>query len=335
MNIKSKKILIAAVILSGLLIVVAIYNVFFGLKTGKITTPRRPEISVSSPPRSIDFPKIPIGASFTYEGPKKTLPGELLTYTYREDLSPMALNRIADSVTSGFHLESTASATIDGSSFIYTRNDAYKSASLSKTKDIISISYQRILVEDDTMLLPEGGVAAFFTSLLAPSREMSLSSLPSENSSIEGVVILERPFPNLKSYATGMSVGGVTLLTKEYTQRWASVIVDDKNAIRILNYIAPPKLAPGAPIQVISLDQAIANLNNKRGEILWITQSQGDPYGVVPSFNKGTLTDFILVYVFKEGRLVPAYLFDGKGVSSDGSTQVYGALVLASPETSR
>jgi hypothetical protein len=255
-------------------------------------------------------------------------------YTFTETLTTSALNAIANSVSTQFGVLATPSATIDGQSFIYTKNEENRSFSLSKTKDIVSVSYQRIFVDDETMILKENTQSAallFFSPLFSLPAGMSLYSIPSGNIPLEGVVIVERPLPTLTSHVFGIVVNNIPLLTKEYTSRWASAILDDKGAVRILNYILAPNITAAGELSIVSIDEAVANLNAGRGAILWVTQATGSQYGATPSFKEAALTDVALVYVYQNNALVPAYQFEGNATTLSGVLQTFSALVLAAP----
>lgn len=332
MPLKHKLILFVlfGVIAAGIAFAVTRQNKRVGPRQTIAPTPSA--ITVEPPPRTINFPPMPTGASFVYSGPTKQIPSAVSTYRYTEALSPPVLNGLADSLSTQFNIQSTPSAIIEGQSFMYTRNDKYRSFALVKTKDIVSVTYQRILVEDSTMVLKgdsSSAAVSFFSPLASLSGGASFYALLADAGSFEGVVILERPIPPLKNYLFGISIQNVPILTKEYTRRWASLTIDNNGAVRILNYIAAPTIIPLAQTPVIQPAQAVQNLNAGRGAILWITQTTGDPYGVTPSFVRGVLTDFSLVYIHKNGTLVPAYLFNGEGVSPTGAKQAFEALVLA------
>jgi hypothetical protein len=291
-------------------------------------------IPVETAPRTINFPPIPQDASFTYSGSPKAIPEALTVYQYSYTTAPQALTTFATKISSELGLQSTPSAIIDGQSFAFTRTDKNKSFVLAETNDLVSITYQRNLVEDSSLFFQEdtASAAASFFSSFFPLPTNALFTFLSSNSGdgmYEGIVILERPIPDLKDYVFGLSIQSVPLLTTEYTNRWASTIIDNRGAVRVANFILPPVVTPAGQTRLISIEQAMKNINEGRGSLVWITQTTGDQYGVVPSFKKGTLTDVSLVYIHRQGKLIPAYLFDGSGPSENGTLQVFSLLVLA------
>jgi len=332
-----RKLLIIALVLVGVAAFIA--AIFAAGKSNApgpagLRSPTPSLVAVGSPPKTIEFPPIPAGAKFVYSGKRKDVPSSMPLYRYTETPSPTSLNKLADSLSGQFGLQSTPSATIEGQSFMYTRNDQYRSFALSKTKDIVSVTYQRILVKDGTMVLQEdsqNGAASFFAPLLSLSPGVLFYALPGGMRSFEGVVILERPIPPLKNYLFGISIQNIPILTKEYTRRWASLTVDNMGAVRILNFVASPAVSPFSNTSIIPLELAVQNLNEGNGVILWITQESGEQYGVAPSFTRGALTDFSLVYIHRGGILLPAFLFTGEGVSPSGVKQIFETLVLAVP----
>lgn len=332
-----QKVVVAGFALLGVIIIVAALFVPSRAKQAgvpKTATPTPMPVRVEPPPRTIEFPQIPTGASFVYSGKPKAVPTSMPVYRYSETQSPSALNKLADTQSSNFGIHGTPSATVEGQSFMYTRNDEYRSFSLSKTKNVVSVTYQRALVEDATMFLKESSqnaAVSFFTSLLSLPGVASYYSLPGGDRYFEGVVVLERPVPELTDYPFGISIQNVPALTREYTKRWASIIVDDKKAVRVLNYIPFPSVTFLTQTTIIRPEGAIQNINDGRGNLLWITQTTGEQYGVTPSFQKGVLTDFSLVYVYQENSLIPAYLFTGSGLTPAGTQQVFEVLVLAVP----
>jgi hypothetical protein len=328
------------IILVGLMLV-AVVGIFFGIflqnQQEKQTAqgPVVPSIIVDPPPRIITVPKIPKEASFIYTGPIKTVPLTVSTYQFVESTSTNALYSLANDASTRFSVTAKPSAIVDGDYFAYTKSETNRSFSLSKTKNVVSITYQRLLIEDPSLVITNNAQSAslFFSSLLSLPQGETLVPMISNETVFDGVLVLERPTPKLFNYVFGITIEGIHLLTRENTKRWASLIVDERGAIRVLNYIAPPVVSRGPDTQIIPFDQAIANINYGRGDLLWITQASGDEYGVIPSFISGNLTDFSLVYVFQGASLVPAYLFEGNGTAKTGEQQVFEVLVLAYPST--
>lgn len=336
MPLKQKVVVFGFALLGVIIIITALFVPSRAKQAGapKTVTPAPTSVRVEPPPRTIEFPQIPTGASFVYSGKPKAVPASVPIYRYSETQSPSVLNNLADTQSSNFGIQGTPSAIIEGQSFMYTRGDKHRSFSLSKTKGVVNISYQRILVEDATMLLKESSQNAalsFFGSFLSLSEGASYYGLPGGDGYFEGVVVLERPVPKLTAYPFGISIQNVPVLSREYTKSWASVIVDDKKAIRVLNYIPFPSVTFLTQTPIIQPEGAIQNINEGRGNLLWITQTTGEQYGVTPSFQKGVLTDFSLVYIYQGNSLVPAYLFTGAGLAPSGAQQIFEVLVLAVP----
>lgn len=328
------------IVILGIILTVIIATIFVvtqqNQKNKQIkTVPRAPSVFVDSPPSIITVPDIPGAASFIYTGIQKTIPSTLPTYQYTEDLSSNTLYALGDKVSSRFSVTGSPSAVIDGDYFAYMRNEEYKWFSLSKTKNIVSVSYQRLLTQDATLVVQNDNlsVLSYFSELLTLPQSMALSSLPAGRAPADGVIFLDPSPPTASNYSYGILINGFPLLTRENTLRWASALVDGRGAIRILNYLVPPSITTSWGVSIISLADAVANINSRRGELLWITQTTGEEYGVVPSFGNGELTSFTLVYVYQNNSLVPAYLFEGSGTAKTGEKQIFEALVLASPSS--
>jgi hypothetical protein len=306
-------------------------------KRGEVEKPPAPNIAVDAPPRIITVPDIPKDARFVYVGPTKTVPQRVPAYQFTESLSAKDLNALAGNISTRLSFTAKPTAIVEGDYFAYMRNETNKSFSLSKTKNIVSITYQRALVEDSSLVVANSAQSAssFFSSLLSLPGGETLFSLPSDKTVFSGILILEKPTPQLTNYMFGITIGGAPLLTRENTKRWASLIVDDRGAVRVLNYLIPPAISQSEDVQIIPVDEAIANINYGRGDLLWITQTSGEEYGVTASFTSGNLTDYSLVYVFQGSSLVPAYLFEGNGTAKTGDQQIFEALVLAFPSATQ
>jgi hypothetical protein len=330
-----KRLIIVLGIICVVAVVTAVIVVLQNPKNKQIPTGvHAPSVLVDSPPRIIDVPIIPNSASFVYVGTQKTIPSVLPIYQYTEDLSSNTLYTLGDTVSSQFSVTGSPSAVIDNDYFAYMRNEKYKWFSLSKTKQIVSISYQRLLTQDATLVVQNDNpsVLSFFSQLFPLSETMSLSSLPTGQIPTDGVIFLDSSPVTTSTYSFGVSIDGRPLLTRENTIRWASIIIDSRGAIRILNYILPPAVTRGQDVQIISVMDAVANINVKRADMLWITNTNGD-YSVAPAFTSGELSEYTLVYVYQNNILVPAYLFEGSGKTQNGDTQVFEVLVLALPSS--
>jgi hypothetical protein len=333
----NKKRTIILFLLIPLIAVIAFVTTYINNKNAKQQNrgPAAPTILVDPPPRIIEVPEIPEGAIFIYSGPDKPIPPSLPVYGYTESLSGAALLSLGNKISSSFGLISSPSALIDGDYFAYTRNDEYKSFSLSNTKNVVNVTYQRILVEDTSLFVQTDGqsLPSFFLPLLSLSGDAMIYPIQMDKTVFDGVVLLETPTPDVTNFGFGISLNNHPLLTRENTKRWASALIDNRGAVRILNYIPAPTVTRRQDVPIVPLNEAVANINAARGDILWITQTTGEEYGVTPSFAEGVLNDFSLVYVYQNNRLAPAYLFNGSGKAQTGDTQIFEVLVLAVPSS--
>ncbi|RPJ05641.1 MAG: hypothetical protein EHM28_11680, partial [Spirochaetaceae bacterium] len=293
----------------------------------KLTTqaPVVPKILVDPPPRMIDVPEMPVGAQFAYTGQPKTIPTSFPTYIFTESITTTDLYSLGNTVSSQFGLTGSPSAFVQDNNFTYTKNNTNRTFSVSKTKNVVSVSYERQLVEDTTLKIQDSvqSVSSLFSPFLSLPENEALYPLGTDKTVYDGVVLLEVPTPRVNNYAFGITLDSLPLLTRENTKRWASALVDENGFVRVLNYLVPPSVEMGTAVSVISLGEAVANINARRADILWITQTSGEEYGVVPSFVQGDLTDASLVYVYKGSALVPAYLFEGSGKATTGEEQIF------------
>jgi len=320
--------IICAVIVVG--VVIVLQGQQKKMTTQALTVPK---VFVDPPPRIIDVPEIPASAQFTYTGSSTAVPVSVPTYVFTEAATATDLYGLGNAVSLQFGLTGSPSAFIQDNNFTYTKINKNRSFSVSQTKNIISVTYQRQLVEDPSLKIQNNAqaVSSFFSPLLSLSGNEALYPLGTDKTVYDGVVLLEVPTPRVNNYAFGITLDSLPLLTRENTKRWASALVDENGFVRVLNYLVPPSVEMGTAVSIISLDEAVANINARRADMLWITQTSGEEYGVVPSFTQGNLRDFSLVYIYKGSALVPAYLFEGSGKATTGEEQVFEVLVLASP----
>jgi hypothetical protein len=298
-----------------------------------LTTPQKTNIVVESPPRSVEFPTMPLGAIFSYDGPQKTFPESV--YIYQDDLSllPTSLVSVGDAMSVALGLTGTASAFIDGQTVSYTKEEVNRSFSLAGTLGVVSVNYQRSLVEDDTVIIEGEGKndAPLLKNLLGLSGKLSLYPVSSETFPSEGVVIRERPAPTTQTTAFGLYIDGAPLLSKTYSKRWVTTVVDNLGAVRLLSFLLPPHPRVVGSTPIISTTDAITNINSNRAALLRASGPEEDLYDQpAASFKNGLLKDYELVYVYKDSSLVPAYIFSGTGTSLGGLRQNIEVLVMAS-----
>jgi len=291
-----------------------------------------PTVYVEPPPRSIDFPITPSGTIFEYVGSEIQIPTTLPLYAVTQDVSINALMSLAESLSTRLGFAASPSAVISGDTFSYLRNEKEKSFVLSKTKNIIAFSYQQLRAPAGISLSPpELSANAFVHSVFSLPQEISLKNLGAFDDGFDGLVVLERPVPGLFGYTWGFSVGGYGLLTQEYSPDWIQSVVDERGVIRSMSYVIPPtKLALQGTTAVISLTDAVANLNAGRGALVGVTQGEALGYGTTPAFVNAKILNAALYYLVLGSALHPAYFFEGAGTTASGATQQFIAVVMAS-----
>lgn len=292
-----------------------------------------PVIVVDPPPRTVEFPQLPAGAIFSYDGPKKEFPASLMAY----HVAPTASSRtqveaFSLALAPKFGFEGSPSAFWRSGAFAATWDTEPASLSVSFSKDVLSFSLSQRRVSPSALrtVSPDAIIAALSSIITYPAGA-TLRPLEQRTGGFDGVVVLDSPGP-LTGYSFGLSILDIPVLTSEYLQQWASAVADSGGVVRVLSAIVPFRsLTPAGEVALISLADAIANMNAGRGAVLWITDETAPPgYGTTPTITNAVVHDAELVYVAVGETLRPAYLLAGSGEQST-VVQSFEALVFASP----
>lgn len=325
------------------LFIVFVFVVAAGILAGLLFSRRAPAptpqeigpvVEVDPPPRTVEFPQLPAGARFSYDGPKVALPISATTYhitspaTTKREVETKAL-----ALASRFFLEGSPSAFWRSGVFAATWDTEPVSLSVSFSKDILSFSLSQRRTTPLSLRLPSPADA--------PRLVSNYAALPagagfvvqeSRSEGFDGVVVLDVPTVPLTGYSLGLAVLGTPVLTSEYSEQWAGVIADSFGVVRVLSVVVPfQSLTPAGEASLVSVADAVANLNEGRGALLWITDETAPPgYGTTPIITSAVVHEITLVYVVVGDSLRPAYLMTGSGEEST-VVQNFQALVFASP----
>lgn len=318
------------------IIVVVALGAWLSTQTQRVSQEPKPAPAqttyVEPPPRSINFPAIPRGVVFTYGGPVFQPPTTIPLYSTSIDSSTTTLYALATTLSDHLGFVSSPSAIINRGDFSYVRNENEKTFVLTKTKNIVGTSYQLYRAPADAApAAPEQAATSFVRTVFSPPPQLSLSLLDTVTTGFDGLVVLDRPIPNMTGYIWGFSIEGHPILTEEYSEEWSQVVADEHGVIRSASYTLPPvNFSPSGTTPVISVNDAVANLNAGRGAILNATTGETPGYGETPDFTEARITSAFVSYLLSGGLLRPVYVFDGVGVSRAGKNQQFRAVVMAS-----
>jgi hypothetical protein len=294
--------------------------------------PEAPVVPVESPPRTIEFPTLPAGAEYVYDGPDVELPLSAALY----HISPAAsghedVQNRAIALASQFGFTASPSAFWRSGVFAALWDTPASSFTVSFSKDILSLSLSQRQTTARALLAGSPGEAAGLVSrYLPPPTGVLFGVTDTRTSGFDGVVVLDGP-GNLIGYTLGLAVIGTPVLTGEYAAGWGEVVVDGSGVVRMLSAIVPFRsLTPAGEVPLISLDDAVANLNAGNGALLWITDETAPVgYGTTPTIMRAVVREVALVYVVVGDTLRPAYLLGGSGIQSTVE-QTFRAIVFAS-----
>lgn len=301
-----------------------------------VPKPAGPTVEVDPPPRTVEFPADPTTIRFTYEGPEKVLPLAATVY----QVVPLSRTRLqveasAFSLATSFQFEGTPSAFWSAGNFAGIWDADNRALTVSYTKGALAFDLaQRRVASSSLRLAPPAATQApaLVSSFVPPPAGAAFALLEERREGFDGVVVLDRPGSPLVGYSLGLAVFGVPVLTPEYSLFWAGVVADDQGFVRVLSALFPfGAVTSAGEVALLTLDDAIANLNAGNGAVLGIADDAAPPgYGAAPVVDAATITAIELVYVIQGTMLRPAYFMTGSGVK-DGRTQQIEALIFASP----
>lgn len=303
-------------------------------KQAQLPTPSpapTPQIVQPLPNRQ-SFPAIPPGATFTYAGPEKPVPESITTYQIGPSLSVSELNSLANLLSKQLGFTASASAGIIKGNFVFVINEDSRSFYLTRNAAGTNLSYQvRVAAQNQLQTLTTDVIAdSFIHQLNIFPSSYTISSLGQQESVGEDILVKDIPPPKMYKYGFGLLTNSIPVLTPQYSLSWGLVAVDGSGFVRLAKVAFPfPAPSPSANIKVVSLESAIRGLSAGKGALVRMTSLNKDYFDVAPAFKNGVISEFAIVYVAVGNRLVPAYRFLGSGVTSDGKTQSFEAVVLA------
>lgn len=299
-------------------------------------TPAPTPESVPPLPNVQNFPNVPPGTTFIYDGLQKSTPETLPTYQVGPDMTISSLNSLATRMSDGLGFTATPSAAVIKGSFVFVRNQDPLSFYLARNDSGVSLSYQRLLAANvPRSSVPTDKIAsAFLGQLNISPAPYSLSPLGQQTNMGESIAIGDIPVPQLYKYGFGVSITNVPVLTTDHTLQWGIVVVDENGIVRLTKTTLPyPSPMPVGNSRLVSLQSALAGLAAGRGVLVSVSGPEQNYFDAVPpSFSRGVVSDFAIVYAKTGDRLVPAYRLVGSGQTQDGKTQSFEALVLASAQ---
>lgn len=265
--------------------------------------------------------KQPDGVTFSFSVPP-TIPSTLPVYGYNPTGRAESEN-IADSAAKALGFTATPSAVIRESA--YTRRWVEvggTSLVFSVSGDTTSFLYnqplpQVALKNDNPELVVRQMVALFNTQPVG----VKISNI--SNGPFDGTLLLESPpAVPLRGYSLQYLLDDYPVGTKEMNISAASIILDANNVVRSAN-IKPALVATQqtGSVSILTPDQVITSLTEKRGAILDTNKVGSPELGSQPIFSSFRINTVTIFYAPQRDLLLPAFLFSGLGTTKTGETQ--------------
>lgn len=319
----------------GLVFGLSLVLVFVSVRSRKrppAVPPALPLQLAQPPPAFVPAVETLVGATFVYAGPKITLPAALPVYRSQTMLSLPVLEKQIKEMAQTLGFSGSPSAFVRQQNYAAAWTTINSQLSFAKTGRVRALSYQ-LLLSNKRGLPPdtdEALIRNFLKNLRSENALFSLSLRGQQTSGFAGLVILDQPPPFLRGYTFAFVLDKYPLLTLDFSPVSVAAVVDDHGQMRSLTYVFPPEtIAPQGEAALIPLESAVYSLSAGRG-ILLSVQNRADNLGASPAFQKVNLLSLELVYVQKDGQLLPAYLFSGAGSGDGGPEQLVEYLVMAS-----
>lgn len=306
---------------------------------------KRTSLPVPSPaptPQSVQplpdrqaFPAPPPGTTFTYAGPEKPIPESIMTYQIGSTTPDSELNNLATHLSTRLAFSASASAGTIKGNFVFVINEEERSFYLTRNAAGINLSYQLRLATraQPSSSNPDVIARSFINQLNVFPPIYSVSSLGQLPASGEDILVKDIPPPKIYKYGFGLLINTVPILTSQYSLSWGVIAVDERGVVRLAKAALPfSSLSPENNTKIVSLESALRGLHEGRGALVRISGLNQNYFDVFPAFANGVMSDFTIVYVITGNRLVPAYRFLGSGLTQDGKTQSFEAVVLASSQ---
>lgn len=288
--------------------------------------------SVQPLPDRQSFPSILPGTTFTFVGPEKPVPESITTYKIGAALADSELNSLANLLSKQLGFTASASAGIIKGNFVFVINEGARSFYLTRNAAGTNLSYQVRLAAQNQLQTPTPDVIAdnFIHQLNIFPSSYTTSPLGQQPTVGEDILVKDIPPPKIYAYGFGLLLNNIPILTPQYSFSWGLVAVDGRGLVRLAKVAFPFSApSPGGNIKIVSLENALRGLSVGKGALVRMTSLNKDYFDVAPAFTNGVVSDFTIVYVAAENRLVPAYRFLGTGVTPEGKTQSFEAVVLA------
>lgn len=273
-----------------------------------------PEVSfVEGAPRNVEFS---LGAPLPSPPPSFSV--------YRATFAPNTREIVVDFARSLGFAEPSNTRTQEGVTIMSWQNDTL-SLSFIENGPIRSLSYVRQKVSSSEQALPPEKAAEALINLFPSPSTITAKMVRQEYVfSPEG-----GGFKDGGRLSTGVLyqylLNDVPLLLVNFDPNSVWAGLDQKGVARSFTLtVSPSELTHMGERAPLSLDNAVRSLNSGKGLLLSVENEPGLLYGSKPNFTSVILMSLKYGYYFEEktGLLLPVYLFDGFGLTSEGRQSV-------------